>query len=503
MSLIPRGLTVCAWLLVAAAATAQAPTPTPVPGSGSVDERIQRLEKLLNDTRAEIAALQAASAGGATDAKLAEIQRRIDILAQEIEAMKMGEAAQATAAAPPAGETAAGVLAPPAGSEASAVAQRMTAQETAQRFGLGLSAAKVYNRQSGVSIGGYGEVTYNHFATSNQSGEPSGGEDQTTVARAVVYLGYKFDRHFVLNTEIEYENAVVASDKGGEAEVEFAYIDYMNSRAFNARAGLMLIPMGLVNEQHEPTAFLGVRRPDVEDVIIPSTWREIGLGVYGEAGPFTYRGYMVNGLNAAGYSADEGIHEGSQEGSNALAENWAFTGRFDFVGVPGLTVGASLFTGNSGQGRFTPSGQEVHGLTTVVDAHADWRWRGLWLRGLYAHTTIDDAALINQLNNFEGDESIGKTQYGWYLQGAFDLLSIGSGNSKAALLPFVRYEEYDTQHEVPAGYERNPENHIHELTLGLSYYPISRLVLKADWQQRHNAAQTGVNQFNVGLGYIF
>jgi hypothetical protein len=498
------GVAVCAGLLIASRLNAQAPSPSPTPVPGSLDERIQRLEKLLNDTRAEVAALKAASAAGDVDAKLAEIQRRIDILAQEIEALKIGEAAQgtATAAAAPA-DTGPGVLAPPAGSEASAVAQRLTAQETAQRFGLGLSAAKVYNRQSGVSIGGYGEITYAHFADNNQSGEPSGGEDQTTVARAVVYLGYKFDRHFVLNTEIEYENAVVASDKGGEAEVEFAYIDYMNSRPFNARAGLMLIPMGLVNEQHEPTAFLGVRRPDVEDVIIPSTWREIGFGVYGEAGPFAYRGYMVNGLNAAGYSADEGIHEGSQEGSEALAKNWAFTGRVDFVGVPGLAVGASLFTGDSGQGRFTPAGQKIRGLTTVVDAHADWRWRGLWLRGLYAHTTIDDASLINQLNDFEGDESIGSAQYGWYLQGAFDLLSLGSATAKSALLPFVRYEEYDTQHEVPAGYERNPENHVHQLTLGLSYYPISRLVLKADWQQRHNAARTGVDRFNVGLGYIF
>ena len=482
-----KWIIVCAGTLIAAAAVGQSTAPAP---AGSAEERIQRLEKLVNDTRAEIAALKAASANGANDARLAEIERRIDILAQEIEAMKIGEAAQAAA---PAGS-------PPG--EAPAQTERTTAQATAQRFGLGLSAAKVYNRQSGVSIGGYGEVTYQNFAKNDQSGEPSGGEDQVTLARAVVYLGYKFDRHFVLNTEIEYENAVVASDKAGEAEVEFAYIDYMHSRPFNARAGLVLIPMGLVNEQHEPTAFLGVRRPDVEDVIIPSTWREIGFGVYGEAGPFAYRGYMVNGLNAAGYSPDEGIHEGSQEGSEALATNWAFTGRVDFVGVPGLTVGASLFTGDSGQGRVTPSGQEISGLTTVVDAHADWRWRGLWLRGLYAHTTIAEAALINQLNNFEGDESIGSGQQGWYVQGAFDLFSLAP-SSKAALLPFVRYEEYDTQHRVPAGYERNPENDIRELTLGLSYYPISRLVLKADWQQRRNAARTGVNQFNVGLGYIF
>jgi hypothetical protein len=411
--------------------------------------------------------------------------------------MKIGEAAQGAAHEPaeaPAqtASAAESPLAPPTG----------TAQDTARRFGLGLSAAKVYSRQSGVSIGGYGEVIYQNFSGHDQTGAPSNAEDQITVARAVVYLGYKFDRHFVLNTEIEYENAVVASDKGGEAEVEFAYIDYMNRPEFNARAGLVLIPMGLVNEQHEPTAFLGVRRPDVEDVIIPSTWREIGFGVYGEAGPISYRGYMVNGLNAAGYSADEGIREGSQEGSEALAKSWAFTGRVDYVGLPGLTLGASVFAGDSGQGRLTPSGEEIGGFTTVVDAHADWRWRGLWVRGLYAHTTIDQAALINELNGFEGDASIGSQQQGWYGQAAFDVLSLVP-SSKMSLWPFVRYEGHDTQLRVPSGYERNPENNVHQLTLGVSFYPISRLVVKADWQQRLNTARSGVNQFNVGLGYIF
>jgi len=260
--------------------------------------------------------------------------------------------------------------------------------------------------------------------------------------------------------------------------------------------------MGLVNELHEPTTFLGVRRPDVEDVIIPTTWREIGFGAYGTAGPLTYRGYMVNGLNAAGYSADEGIHEGSQEGSEALAKNWAFTGRVDFTAVPGLLVGASVFTGDAGQGHVTPSGAPIKAATTVFDAHADWQWRGLWLRGLYAHTTVGDAALINELNNFEGDESVGSRQEGWYLQGAFDVLSLVPG-TRMSLQPFVRYEQYDTQAAVPAGYERNPENDVHELTLGLSFKPIDRLVFKADWQQKRNAARTGVNQWNLGLGYVF
>jgi hypothetical protein len=476
----------------AAAALAQAPSPTPTPVPGSPEERIQKLEKLLADTRAEIAAIKA-SADATTEKRLAEIERRIDVLAAEIEAIKLGEAESGAVAAAPVPQPTAVAAAP---------TPAPTQQSTGQRYGLGLSAAKVYGIKRGVSIGGYGEALYQNFDSRDQSGDSTGNDDQITLLRAVLYLGYKFDDHFVLNSEIEYANAVVGPDKGGEAEVEFAYVDYMNSRAFNARAGLVLIPMGLVNEQHEPTAFLGARRPDVDDVILPTTWREIGGGVYGEWGPFSYRGYVVNGLNAAGYTAEEGIREGRQEGSEAKARDWAGTARLDFVGVPGLLAGASFFSGDSGQGLRTPAGREIDGLTTVFDVHADWQWRGLWLRGVYARTTISQAGLINEALGFVGDESIGSRQEGWYLWGGYDVLSLMPG-SKMSLIPFVRYEQYDTQAAVPAGYARNPANDNQELTLGLEFKPIDRLVLKMDWQQRHNAAKTGVNQWNAALGYIF
>ena len=459
-------------------ARAQAPAPTPSPSTMTPEERIRQLERLLADTRAELDRLKASSSSAETNAKLEELSRRIDILAKEIENLKMGEAAPALEAGAKSGE------------------------KSVERYGIGPAAAKIYGIKSGVSIGGYGEVLYDNFASKNQSGGPASGDDVITLLRAVVYLGYKFDQHFVLNTEIEYENAVVASDKGGEAEIEFAYIDYMHSPMFNARAGLVLIPSGLVNQLHEPTAFLGARRPDVDDVILPTTWRELGTGFYGTWGPVSYQMYGVNGLNAAGYNADEGIREGRQEGSEALAKSWAFAGRVDYTAMPGLLVGASVFTGDAGQGQFTPSGEKISALTTVFDAHLDWRWRGLWLRGLYAHTTIDQADLVNQLNNFEGDESVGSRQEGWYVQAGYDVLSLVPG-TRLSLIPYARYEQYDTQAQVPIGYERNPENDITELTLGAAFQPIPQLILKADWQQRHNAAKTGVNVWNVSLGYVF
>jgi hypothetical protein len=485
MHRVSRFVAVCA--LVAAgtlAAAAQVPAPTPTPATA--EDRIQRLERLLAETRAELEAMKAASTAPATDARLAEIERKVDILAGEIESMKLGEAAGGGPQVAP----------------APAPAPPTTPEGTAERYGLGLAASKVYGIRRGVSIGGYGEALYENFADARQDGDPSNRNDRIDFLRAVAYLGYKFNDKWLLNTEIEYEHALTGEDAGGEVAVEFAYIDYMHSRALNARTGLVLVPMGLVNELHEPTAFLGARRPDVERFILPTTWREIGAGMYGEAGPFAYRGYVTSSLDSAGFTGAGGIRGGRQQGAEALGRDWALSGRLDYVGLEGLLVGGSVFSGEAGQGHRTPDGSELSARTTVYDFHADWKWRGLWLRALYAGSSIGQAAEINEANGFTGDQSVGSRQEGWYVQGAFDLLSLSPG-SKMSLAPYVRYEQYDTQAEVPVGYARNLANDNTELTLGLGFQPIDQVIFKADWQQRHNAAETGVNQWNVSLGYIF
>ena len=453
-------------VLISSALAGSAQARADEPGQ-TLERRVERLEKLLAETRAE---LQAAKAAAADPKRLAEIERQIEVLAREIEELKLGEAAPAAA------------------------------EGKDLRYGVGPAASKVYGKK-GVSIGGYGEFLYQNFDGKRENREPSDARNQVDLLRAVFYFGYKFDDRWVFNSELEAEHAVTASDKGGEFEVEFAYLDYLFSRHLRARAGLVLIPAGLINELHEPPTFLGALRPDVERVLIPSTWRELGAGVYGDAGSFSYRLYAVNGLNSKGYTA-EGIEEGRQEGSEAAAENWAVTGRLDWTPVPGAFVGASFFSGDSDQGELTPSDHSFSGRTTLFDLHADWNWRGLWLRGLYVRTTVGDAAAINEVNGFEGDESVGSRQWGWYLQGGFDVLSFKPG-ARASLIPFARYERYDTQSEVPAGYSRNPENDVKLLTIGVVLKPIEPIAIKLDWQRKRNAARTGVNQWNVGLGYLF
>jgi len=431
----------------------------------STEDRVRRLEQQVEQLKAEIAAMK--SQGQNAD-RVAEIERRLEVLAQEIETMKLGEAA--------------------------ATADRST-------NGMGPAASKIYRGGNGLAIGGYGEVIYRNFSGRLEDGSRSSAADTADLQRAVLYFGYKFNDRFLFNSEVEFEHAVTASDKGGETEMEFAYADYLWKQQANLRAGLVLIPVGLLNEYHEPTVFFGMSRNSVESAIIPTTWREIGVGLYGEAGAWRYRTYLTNGLDASRFAAD-GLGEGRGEGSNARAEDLAWSGRLDFTGVPGLLAGGSVFTGDSGQGLRDVGGQRIGGRVTLYEGHVDWRWRGLQIRALGVRSRVGDAAKINRALDLEGQEGIGEAQSGAYAEVGYDLLSLRPG-SRQRLIPFARFERYDTQSEVPAGFERNPANDARGLTFGFNYYPIDQLVVKANVLRVRDQARTGQNEFQLGLGYVF
>lgn len=427
------------------------------------EEKIDRLEKEVAELKAAIEELRAL---GVAEQRLEEIERRIEILAEEVEDLKVGEAA--------------------------VIASRETALA-----GLGPAASKVYQKESGVSIGGYGEALYESFAGERDDGSDSGATDQFDLLRAVFYFGYKFNDSFVFNSEIELEHA--STSESGSASVEFAYVDYLYRSWFNPRAGLVLIPMGFINELHEPTVFLGAKRPETESRIIPTTWRENGVGAYGDVGPFSYRSYVVNGLDASGFGAS-GLRGGRQKGSKAKAEDLAWVGRFDYSADFGLLAGGSLYVGDSGQDLTGADGVDLGVKTVIWEGHVDYRYRGLELRGLYSRADLDDVAALNSALGLEGSASVGEVLQGGYLQAGYDLLRGRRGRS---LIPYLRWESIDTQYEVPEGYRSDPANDREILTLGLAYQPIEQLIIKLDYQDVDDGATTGVDQFNVGLGYIF
>ena len=359
---------------------------------------------------------------------------------------------------------------------------------------MGPAASKVYGVEQGVSLGGYGEALYQDFESSRDDGS-SGTTDQLDFVRAVLYVGYKFNERWLFNSELEFEHA--STDESGSTSVEFAYLEYQQNEALNARGGLLLLPMGLINEQHEPTTFLSAKRPGVETVILPTTWRENGAGLLGELGDFDYKAYVVNGFDGAGFTAG-GLRGGRQKGSAALAEDVAVVGRLDWNGVPGLTLGASGYQGDSAQDL---SGVDLD--TTIYEAHLDWNWRGLCLRALVAEAELDDVAALNGALGLAGAASVGEQLEGYYVELGYDVLGALRPESGQSLSPFVRYEAYDTQAEVPAGFASNPANDVEITTVGLAYEPHHQIVIKLDYMDADNGAGSGQDQINIAMGYVF
>ena len=430
------------------------------------DRTTDDIWKAIQDLQAEVARLEAQ--GTATD-RLTELERRIDLLAAEIEKARTGAAPEPPEKPAP---------------------------------GFGPAASKVYSAARGVSIGGYGEAVYENAAGERQDGAPSGAADRIDLLRNVLYVGYKFSDRILLNSELEVEHATTGEgdEARGEVSAEFAYLDFKPWKHVGIRAGLLLLPIGFVNELHEAPVFHGARRPAVESAIIPSTWRENGAGVFGETGPVQWRAYVVAGLSSRGFAAD-GIAEGRQGGSNSLAEDLAVAARADYTGIPGLLAGGSVFTGKSGQGQVT-AGAPIGGRVTLLEGHAQYERRGLQLRVLGARTRIRDAARINEQNALVGSGSIGECQHGWYAQAAYDVLSLWPAG-RWSLTPFLRYEKLDTQARVPAGFERDPANDRSLLVAGVDVKPLPGVVIKADFERARNRARTGTNGFHLGVGYLF
>ncbi len=358
--------------------------------------------------------------------------------------------------------------------------------------GLGPAASRVYRIDEGVSIGGYGELLYERFADETQGGTASGALDRFDALRAILYVGYKFNDRLLFNSEIEVEHA-------DEIFLEFAYLDYLLTDAVGIRAGMLLAPLGMVNELHEPPVFLGTERSVTESRIIPTTWRENGIGLFGGTEALAWRVYVMNSLDGAGFSGS-GLRGGRQKGSQALAEDLGVAGRFDYVGTAGLVLGASAYLGETAQGQQL-AGADVGGRILVWDLHADLDLRGWDLRALLAGAQVDEADELNQLNGLTGAEGIGTAMLGWYVEAGYDVLRHTSSTHQ--LLPYVRYEQVDTQRDVATGYSADPANDLTVTSIGVAWKPVPQVVGKAGYQIHSNEADTGVNQLNVQIGWLF
>jgi hypothetical protein len=378
--------------------------------------------------------------------------------------------------------------------------------ELKSSYGLGPAASKIYGVERGLSIGGYGEGSYRSFISDASEGDL----DRADFTRLVLYFGYKFSDRIVFNSEIEFEHATtedVGNGEGsGSVSVEFAALDFFFRPEINARAGLLLLPMGFVNEIHEPPFFYGVERPDVERRIIPSTWRENGAGIFGTFGEsLEYRAYVVSGFNAQNFS-DSGIRSGRQKGNHALSEDVAFVARADWTPdvVPGLQLGGSFYYGDSGQDVELAGGVDLPAATLWIgEAHAQYRTGPFHARALFAYSQLSDAGDLSRALGRPSDRPIAETMLGGYGEVAYDVWPALFGNEDRALEPFLRVEYVDTQYEVPEGFTPNRSNAYWLFTPGINFYPHPNVVLKLEYRNAQARGGSRPDELAVGIGFAF
>jgi hypothetical protein len=373
-------------------------------------------------------------------------------------------------------------------------------------YGMGPAASKVYQVGKGLSIGGYGEAFYQDIV----SGKDANNFSNADLERMVLYVGYKFTDRILFNSEIEFEHATSGEggEKKGEVSAEFASLDFFINPMANVRTGLVLMPMGMINRIHEPLFYFGNHRPVVEQKIIPTTWREVGVGLFGAITPnLTYTAYVVNGLNAKGFSSD-GIREGSGSGSQARASNFGYVAQmnYDPDALPGVTVGGSAYVGNSGQDQEYYNGQKPNVFTQLYEGHLQWKYRGLEFRTLGSWGHINDAGILSTAANADpvtGQGVIGSQNYGWYSEVGYDVLPLLFKDTPQYLAPFIRYEKLNTIAKAPTGFASDPTKNQQIFQVGLQYKPIPQVVIKADY--RNFTAKQGSlpDDFNLGFGFIF
>ena len=423
----------------------------------------------------------------------ADLKAQIDALRAEVTALRdevrqmRGGPSAAAAPGPAAANAAAGNAAAPAGS-GSASASVAAAQAPAPASGA-------------TTLWGYGQLDYNRPTA-------HAADAQADLTRAVIGFNHAFDDATRVYGELEWEHAVASADDRGEAEVEQLYVEHALAPGYGVRAGLMLVPLGLLNEHHEPSNFYGVERNFVETAIIPSTWREGGVAMYGSSeGGFNWNVGIGTGPNLGKWdpASDEGrasplasIH---QELQLAKAHDPSLYAALNWQGMPGLDVGGGVFTGKIGQA--TPDFAANGARLVLGEAHVRWQPGPFDFAALYTRGNISDTQALNL--TFAGQPTpVPKAFWGSYAQGAWRALEWND----SSLVPFVRYEEFNTGAQYAAqlpGFGTPPAPTERVWTGGVNYYLNPNVVFKIDYQHfnRDDAALGYGSRFDLGIGYQF
>ena len=339
-----------------------------------------------------------------------------------------------------------------------------------------------------LSIHGYGDIHYTNPQIETMDKKAPAEVD---VHRMVLGWEYEFTSNIRMSGEIDFEHAA------SEIECEYLQLEYDLAPTVSLRAGNLLMPVGPLNEVHEPPNYHSVERPYLEASVIPTTWQDIGVGLVGRAsnGALGYRAYVVSGLDAAGFATEDGIREGRQHGLEAKAEDLALVGRLEYALKGGLSIGGSGYIGGADQG--TPG----LGTVTVAIAEADARYRrgALDLRAEAAQVTVGNS---DSVSLFVG-QPVGSRMWGAYGEAALDLLHGRTEVEGRAFWLFTRFERFDTNDDTEAGVTRVPEAKRTVVTSGVAYHPVREVAFKADFEHWKNGADQQLNRLNVGVAFEF
>ncbi len=370
------------------------------------------------------------------------------------------------------------------------------------------SAQNVLNNSSGkkFTIGGYGEIHYNQGF--NDTSSTNGKLD---VHRMVLFLGYKFNNRVDFVTEVEFEHVK-------EVYVEQAFMNYRINQAFNLKAGLMLIPMGIQNEYHEPTTFNGVERTSIDGNIVPSTWREIGIGFSGNLDNLSlkYQAYLVNGFlgydGGGKFKGSNAFRSGRQKGAESTISSPNLSAKVDFYGINGLKIGLAGYVGNSQSTLYDGlMNNDTTGLAEQADSSVvGMAMVGIDLRYTYrafeARAQVISTAVTNtkEYNTFTGKD-LGASMLGYYGEVGYDIISLFKKEATERLVCFGRYEFWDTHASVTSETLKNASYNRSAITTGFSYHVAKGAVFKADYQLFKNDAEENASssQFNMGVGVWF
>jgi hypothetical protein len=333
------------------------------------------------------------------------------------------------------------------------------------------------------------------------------------VHRMVLFFGYNFSSKTQFVTEIEVEYAK-------EVWVEQAFLQHKLASWVNLKAGLFLVPMGIINEYHEPTTFNGVERPAIDNKLSLSTWREVGAGFTGTILPASlkYQLYVTGGLNGydtkAIFNGSAGLRDGRQKGSKAYVNSPAFSGKVEYFGIKNLNVGLSGYLGKSQSKLYNnltddnttglaKADSSVVGIS-MIGADARYNLKGLELRGQVYLTSLSNTKEYNIFTrNGQKYNDLGSKMAGYYIEAGYNVLRPVT-KTKMELVPFIRYEYYNMHQSVTAPVIVNNAYKNTVITSGLTCRLTKNAVLKTDMQWIKPASTGDWSKvFNAGIGVMF